>query len=206
VITSTQTTSFTGPGRPRDPNVNQAILAATLRQLSKDGYGRMSMDSVAAEAGVTKPTVYRRWASKADLATAALAELQVEEAAPSSGDAPTDLRAVLTTLQRSLCRPNGIAIIGTVMVEEHHTPELITLFRQRVVRPRRAMLRNVLEEAEKRGDLRNDADIDTAVSMLIGSFYAHYLTGEKIPRDWPRRIVQTVWEGIAKSPQASKRK
>ena len=49
-------------------------------------------------------------------------------------------------------------------------------------------------------------DIDTAVSMLIGSFYAHYLTGEKIPRGWPRRIVQTVWEGIAKSPQASKRK
>ena len=68
------------------------------------------------------------------------------------------------------------------------------------------MLHHVLEEAEMRGDLRNHADIDTAVSMLIGSFYAHYLTGEKIPRGWPRRIVQTVWKGIAKNPQASIRK
>ena len=155
------------------------------------------MDAVAAEAGVSKPTGYRRWASKADLATAALAELQTQDPTPSSGSAPADLRAVLRSLQRTLFRTNGMAIIGTLLVEERHTPELMTLFRERVVHPRRATLRQVLADAEARGDLRAEADIDAAVSMLIGSFYAHYLTGNKMPRTWARRIVDTVWKGIA---------
>ena len=59
------------------------------------------------------------------------------------------------------------------------------------------MLQEVLKHAEKRGDLRPKADIDAAVNMLIGSFYAHYLTDEKIPVTWARRIVDTVWKGIA---------
>ncbi len=199
MIPSSDTVRSTGPGRPRDPEVNKAILKAALRQLAHDGYARMSMDAVASEAGVTKPTVYRRWSSKADLATAALAELQGDERHPSTGSAASDLRVILSSLQRTLFRPDGLAIIGAVMVEERHTPELITLFRERVVHPRRAMLRHVLEKAEARGDLRPDADIDAAVTMLIGSFYAHCLTGDKMPRTWARRIVNTVWNGIAKA-------
>ena len=198
MMPETQETGAVGPGRPRDPSVDRAILAAALHQLAEDGYARMSMDAVAAAAGVSKPTVYRRWASKADLATAALAELQTQDSTPSTGSAPTDLRAVLRSFQRTLFRPNGMAIIGTLLVEERHTPELMTLFRERVVHPRRAMLRQVLADAEARGDLRHAADIDAAVSMLIGSFYAHYLTGDKMPRTWARRIVDTVWKGIAK--------
>ena len=199
MIPATETTGSGRPGRPRDPGINKAILKAALRQLAHDGYARMSMDAVASEAGVTKPTVYRRWSSKADLATAALAELQGDERHPSTGSAASDLRVILSSLQRTLFRPDGLAIVGAVMVEERHTPELITLFRERVVHPRRAMLRQVLEEAEARGDLRPHADIDAAVTMLIGSFYAHCLTGDKMPRTWARRIVDTVWNGIAKA-------
>ncbi|HJO39155.1 MAG TPA: TetR/AcrR family transcriptional regulator [Vicinamibacterales bacterium] len=198
MIPSSETVGSTGPGRPRDPGVNRAILKAALRQLAEDGYSRMSMDAVASEAGVTKPTVYRRWSSKADLATAALAELQGAEPIPSTGSAPSDLKTILAALQKTLFRPNGMAIIGAVMVEERHTPELITLFRERVVHPRRLLLREVLESAEAEGALRAGADLDAAVNMLIGSFYAHYLTGDKMPRTWARRIVDTVWKGIAK--------
>ena len=203
MMPATQPAGTTGPGRPRDPGVDRAILKAALRQLAEDGYSRMSMDAVASEAGVTKPTVYRRWSSKADLATAALAELQGDEALPSTGSAPADLRAILRSLQRTLFQPDGLAIIGAVMVEERHTPELITLFRERVVRPRRAMLWKALAAAEARGDLRPEADLDAAVTMLIGSFYAHYLTGDKMPRTWARRIVDTVWKGIAKGGERS---
>ena len=199
MLPASHTTESAGPGRPRDPGVDKAILKAALRQLARDGYARMSMDAVASEAGVTKPTVYRRWSSKADLATAALAELQGDESYPATGATPSDLRAILSSLQRTLFRPDGLAIIGAVMVEERHTPELITLFRTRVVHPRRAMLRTVLAEAEAQGELRPGADIDAAVTMLIGSFYAHCLTGDKLPRTWARRIVETVWKGIAKA-------
>lgn len=186
-----------GPGRPRDPAVDDAILRATLRQLAANGYAGMSVEAIAAEAGVTKPTVYRRWPSKANLATAALAVLQAEESPPARGEARADLVALLATFQRSLLRPNGMSMLGTLLAEEERAPELIALFRERIVASRRRGVRDLLDAARSRGELRPDADLDAAVNALIGSFYARYLSGEGVPADWPERIVATVWGGIA---------
>lgn len=187
-----------GPGRPRDPAVDDAILRATLRQLAANGYGGMSVEAIAAEAGVTKPTVYRRWPSKADLATAALAVLQAEESPPARGEGRADLVALLATFRRSLLRPNGMSMLCTLLAEEERTPELIALFRERIVASRRRGVRDLLDAAWARGELRPDADLDAAVNALIGSFYARYLTGDGVPADWPERIVATVWGGIAR--------
>ena len=187
-------------GRPRAPAIDDAILRATLRHLGTDGYGRMSIDAIAAEARVSKPTIYRRWPSKADLATAALAVYQAQEPPPITGVTRDDLRAMLRNFQTSLLRPLGMAMIGTLLVEETRTPELIALFRERIVRPRRRMLRETLNVAAARGELRPGADLDAAVSMLVGSVYARYLTGEGVPDDWADRIVETVWVGVAAMP------
>lgn len=190
-----------GRGRPRDPAVDIAILEATLRQMAEEGYGRMSVGAIAAAAGVTKPTIYLRWPSKADLATAALAHLQAQAPPPTTGRTIDDLHAVLRNFQASLLRPNGMTMIGTLLVEERHTPELIALFRERILKPRRQMVRAVLEAAAQRGELQPDADLDAAVNLLIGSYYARYLSGEGVPPDWPERIVATVWRGIARDGQ-----
>ena len=128
---------------------------------------------------------------------AAIEQLLGDEAPPHPHPAPSALRSILGTLQKTLFRPDGMPIIGAVMVEQRHTRDLINHFRERVVQPRRMMLQDVLKHAEERGDIRPKADIDAAVNMLIGSFYAHYLTDEKIPVTWARRIVDTVWKGIA---------
>lgn len=189
-------------GRPRDPAVDAAILAATQRQLAAEGYTRMSIAAIAADAGVTKPTIYRRWPSKADLATAALARLQAQELPRATGVTRTDLCATLHNFQGSLLRPNGMAMLGTLLVEERHTPELIALFRERILKPRRTMLSTILEQAQQRGELRPDVDIDVAVNMLVGSYYARYLTGEGVPDDWPERIVAIVWAGIVAETRA----
>ena len=197
MIPSTEIVTRTKPGRPVDPSIRNAILEAALQLLAEEGYTRMSMDAVAKKAGVTKPTVYRRWKTKEKLAMAAIEQLLGDEAPPRPHPAPSALRSILGTLQKTLFRPDGMPIIGAVMVEQRHTRDLINHFRERVVKPRRMMLQEVLKHAEKRGDLRPKADIDAAVNMLIGSFYAHYLTDEKIPVTWARRIVDTVWKGIA---------
>ena len=68
-------------GRPRSEEADRAILEAALTLMARDGYARMSVDAVAAEAGVSKPTLYLRYPSKAALATAALAHVR-EETAP----------------------------------------------------------------------------------------------------------------------------
>jgi AcrR family transcriptional regulator len=188
------------PGRPRDPEVEQRILAVTLRQLAEGGYSRMSVDGVAAEANVSKPTIYRRWAHKADLVTAALRTIQLSEPPVAPGASVDELTSILKNFRRSLLRPNGMSLIGTVLAEEHHTPELLALFRERIVEPRRRMLRSVLQRARGRNELRTGADVEAAVASLVGSFYARYLAGE-VPADWPRRVAAIVWRGIARSPR-----
>lgn len=185
------------PGRPRDPKTESRILEVALRLLAEDGYSRMSLDAVAAAARVSKPTMYRRWSSKADLATAALRTIQLSEPAVDTGSTLGDLTGTLQNFRRSLLRPNGMSLIGTVLAEESHTPELLTHFRDRIVAPRRAMLREILERAEKRGELRPDANLEAAINMLVGAFYARYLAGSKIPATFPQELAQIVWSGVA---------
>ncbi|MEO8024991.1 MAG: TetR/AcrR family transcriptional regulator [Bryobacteraceae bacterium] len=186
------------PGRPRDRDLDARILKAALRQLSEDGYSRMSIDSIAAEAGTTKPALYRRWNSKADLATAAISELRIAEPPLPEGSPLDRLHASLRSFRSSLLRPRGMALIGVVLAEEGHTPDLLRLFRQRIVEPRRTQISGILDEARAAGLLKPEADRDAAVNLLIGSFYARYLEGVPIPAKWIERIVAVVWRGIAK--------
>jgi AcrR family transcriptional regulator len=176
--------------------VDQAILEAAQRELAEQGYSRMSVDAVAAAAGTTKPTIYRRWPSKEALAVAALARLQSQDEPRPTGDTEADLVRLLADFRKKLLRPNGMAMIGTLLAEEAHTPGLIELFRKNIVRPRRDGLLAILEAAKGRGELREGADLDAAVNMLVGSFYARYLTGDAVSADWPERVVALVLGGL----------
>ncbi len=185
-----------GPGRPRDEEVERRILQTALRHLSEYGYSRMSMDQVAEEAGTGKPTIYRRWPSKADLATAALRTLQLAEPAPATGSPRQDLTLILRQSRRSLLRPNGMSLIGTVLAEEPHNPELLRLFRQRIVAPRRRMIRDAIDRAKASGEIRGDVDGAVVAAMLVGSFYAAYLASPSVPADLSDRLVRLLWDGI----------
>ena len=186
------------PGRPRSMEVEARILEVTLRQLAEYGYSRMSLDLVAAEAGVSKPTMYRRWASKADIATAALRTIQISEPPVDTGSPKGDLKASLTNFCRSLLRPNGMALIGTVLAEEGHTPELLQLFRERIVKPRRAMLKEILNHARQQKLLRPDIDLDCVENMMIGAFYARYLASSQIPSSFPHEVADLIWRAISR--------
>src|SRR5919204_5612287 len=124
-------------GRPRSAAVDEAILEAALAEMAEQGYARMSVDAVASRAGVSKPTLYLRHPSKAALATAAVASLRSSPRPEPTGDTRADLVALLRLFRSGVERPYGIAMIGTVLAEEAHTPELMRLFRERLVEPRR---------------------------------------------------------------------
>lgn len=184
------------PGRPRNAALDDRILAATLRHLAEFGYSRMSIDAIAEEAGVSKPTLYRRWSGKADLATAALTLIRIAEPPPATGDTLEDLKMALRNFSKSLLRPNGMALIGTVLAEEEHTPDLLRLFRERLVTPRRAILREILRRGQDRGQIAAAADIEAAANLLVGSFYARYLEGQPIEEEWADRVATIVWTGL----------
>jgi AcrR family transcriptional regulator len=159
----------------------------------------MSLEGVAEAAGVSKPALYRRWSSKADLATAALENRIEHEAAPRA-EATTEeaLRELLRRLRERLLAPNSMALVGTLLAEERRTPELITLFRERVWERRAQTMRVVLERARERGEIRDDADVEAALDLLIGSLYSRYIRGAGIPRAWTDRVVSAVLRGITK--------
>jgi hypothetical protein len=82
----------------------------------------------------------------------------------------------------------ALAILGSLLTEEERHPELLHLFKTRIVEPRRALLRQALEAG-----LPDSADLDALTSMLIGSFYGQYVTTAGIPDDWPNRVLSAVW-------------
>jgi AcrR family transcriptional regulator len=155
----------------------------------------MSIEGIAAAAGVSKPTIYLRYRNKADLASRALERLRVEEAPDPTGDLRADLVAQLSHLRGTFERV-GMTVLGTCLMEERHTPELIALLRERSVLPGRRLLRELFERARERGELAPDADLDTAVLMLSGAYYAQHVGGEPAGADWEARIVDAALRGL----------
>ena len=185
------------PGRPRDPAVDNAILDEAVRQLAELGYSRMSIASVADAAGVSRPSIYRRFPTKADLAMAALAERIDNQARPRSDlDVETAMIQALRHLAQRLRAKHSMALVGTLLVEEEQTPELISLFRERLWEMRANLLHEIIERGCERRELHPDVDSEVVVGMLIGSLYAAHLSLAKIPRDWPARTVRAALVGM----------
>lgn len=184
------------PGRPRDVETDQRILDAAYRLMAQQGYVRMSMDAVAAEAGVTKPTIYRRWPAKIDLAMAAIVAACDPSRPAVTGDTRADLIAELEHFKRAISRPHGMALLGTVLAEEHETPELLAAFREYLVAPRRQALRAILDRAAARGELAAGANLGLAVNLLVGAYYAQYLANTPFSEQWSAEVVDAVLAGL----------
>ncbi|MEV0492056.1 TetR-like C-terminal domain-containing protein [Streptomyces atratus] len=118
------------------------------------------------------------------------------DAPPPSGGTRADLTAILKDFAATVERVRGMALIGTCLAEEAHTPELLALLRERTVVPRRALLRHVLEQARDRGEIRLGADLEAAVSALLGPFYADYMAGRADHMGWAEDAVDLVLAGL----------
>lgn len=184
-----------GPGRPRDQHVSTAITDAALRQLAQLGYGKVTMESVANEAGVARATVYRRYRDKADLITAAIAGNTSTHLTPqSSPDPRTDLIAYLKEFDEMFAE-GCLEVVGT-LIGSRDDPGAMALHRERVVGPRFGYARNLLAHARELGQLCGDADLDLALQMLAGSVFARRVAGVPSPPGWAERAVDMVWAGM----------
>jgi len=183
------------PGRPRDERATSAITDAALRQLDAVGYANVSMESVASEAGVARATIYRRHRDKADLITAAIAaNSSAHLATGPSADPRADVVAYLDAFDQRFAE-GCLEVLGT-LIGAREDPGALALHRQRVVGPRLAFLRSLLDQARQRGQLRDDADLDLAMQMLVGSVFARRVAGTAAGPAWAERAVDTVWTGM----------
>ncbi|WP_433248854.1 TetR/AcrR family transcriptional regulator [Streptosporangium sp. CA-135522] len=182
-------------GRARDASIDDRILAVARRHLSVYGYARMSLAAVAQEAGTTRPALYRRWPGKAELAAAAVATLEEQGQGVPTGDPFADLVAELADFQRGVSTPGRMSLVGT-MLQDTTTPDVLARYRARVIDPRRRRLRAILDTAVRMGLIDADADLEIAVTLCTGSWYARALAKDQPPERWPRRTALLVWRAV----------
>ena len=184
-------------GRPRDTDLDHAIVTATQRLLGEVGYEALSIAAVAERAGTTRPAVYRRYGDKASLAIAAISALATA-LSPEPGDDPfEDLVAELSSFRRGITGVNGLAL-AAVALSDATDEGVRSAYQTEVVAPRRARIGAIIERAADDGTLRAEAaDRRVAVTMCTGSWYAFALAGETPPRDWPRRTATLIWRALS---------
>jgi AcrR family transcriptional regulator len=167
----------TRTGRPRSEAAHEAILKAALRLVTRHGFRAVTVNEIAAEAGVGKMTLYRHWPNKSAVVMDALLALIGDETAfPDSGNALQSLRHQLD-LQAAFFRSPRGNLIRSLVSEMQSDSELATAFRERWLIPRRVGVQRTMRQAVSEGSLRNDFDIDTAIDLLYGAIYYRLLLG-----------------------------
>jgi AcrR family transcriptional regulator len=166
------------PGRPRDPNRDQAILRATLELMAVRGF-ELGIEEVAERAGVAKTTIYRRFPSKEELVIAALETVAVPQPAPDTGSVRADL------IEFGLRRLEEAETVATPLVgmrllsDLWQYPKLLAIFSERILAPARAPLVAIVERGIARGELRDDIDRDLIVDSLYGGLvYRTLISGD----------------------------
>lgn len=192
------------PGRPRSAEVDHAILKATLTALAEDGFGGMSIEGVAARAGVGKTTIYRRWRSKGELVTAALQQMDADVHVPDTGSTRQDLALLLTDFKRVTLGTLAGTMMSRVMSAAVTNPELMEILWRNMVNRRRTAIETILRRGQERGEIRVDLNIQMATDIAAGGailrilFAPVYATNlETLPTD----IVDSLWSGLSSSPE-----
>ncbi len=182
-------------------------MSATLELLAERGFQSATMEAIAARAGVGKNTIYRRWSSKEELIADALGELTAE--AEVEGD---DVHDLLVQHVREFIRIFADPLLGRILPgllgELHSNPEFAEAWADRVVRPRRQEIVDLLRTAVDRGQLRAGVDAETIADLLVGPPFlrATFPFGlPELPGNYAEELLATIWQGIEpdrRSPHA----
>jgi AcrR family transcriptional regulator len=181
-------------GRPRSQEADRAILAATVELLADRGLAAMSIEEVAARAGVGKTTIYRRWPSKGLLALDAFVRsFREEQPLPDTGTLRGDLLAALTAWVRAVTQTPMGAMLTSLIAEAQHDPELRGAWRDRVIEPLRGQHRIMLERAVARGEIPASVDAEVVLDLFFGAAEHRLLLGHLPMTD---AFIGTVTEVI----------
>lgn len=186
-------------GRPRRAAARREIVDATLELLAERGFQATTMDAIAARAGVGKNTIYRRWSSKEELVADTLSELTAE--ANLEGD---DLYALLLAHVRDFVRiftdPLLGAILPGLLGELPRNPEFAEAWADRVVRPRREVLVELLRDAIDREELRQGIDPELIADLMVAPTFVRLTFPfglPEMPESYAEELLETIWQGIA---------
>ncbi len=165
-------------GRPRLAETEAAILRSTLELLANEGLRGLSIERVAARAGVAKTTIYRRFATKDELVAAALETLALT-APPDldTGSVHGDLSELVRRRVASDPEVRWSLLMPRLVVDSADDPVLHELVHRILVRPEREVIAGILRRGVERGELPAGLDLDFAVDVVIGPAVYRVLIG-----------------------------
>jgi AcrR family transcriptional regulator len=181
------------PGRPRSEEADRAILDAAIEVFAEAGLDGVTVEGVAARAGVGKATIYRRYPSKVDLVIAAASSLcEAESPNPDTGSVAGDLRVIARNLVRLLTKTAAGRAMPQLVADAALNDELGDAHRDFVAR-RRARTAQAVTRGIERGELRSDTDVELLVDLIGGPiFYRHLVSGGRLDASWADRLVDTA--------------
>jgi AcrR family transcriptional regulator len=179
-------------GRPRDSRCDAAILQATIEMLIEGGAANLSIDGVAARAGVGKATIYRRWNSKEALVLEAISTDDSIIATPDTGSLRGDLEEYYDGLLQRFRDNEGSDVLPHLIEAACYDPE-VRLSLDAYIGSRQKPLRTLLQRALDRGELAPGTDITVLVDVLVGpTMYRRLLTGNRIDKAFVRKLLDIV--------------
>ena len=189
------------PNRRNDAS-RRAIVTAALDLVGEVGYGKLSIEGIAARAGVGKQTIYRWWPSKAAVlfdAVLALAEGAEGETAdlPDTGDLEADLKRVFRATLNELDDPRYDAAMRALATEIPRDPALAADYAERLDKPLTRVKRDRLRRAQAAGQVAADLDLDIAVEMLWGPLRTRWLQRDgPLTPAFSDAVVETALNGL----------
>lgn len=186
-------------GRPRSLASRTSVLGSTRALLARDGFAKLTMEGIAADAGVSKATVYRWWSSKAAVVLDAVAEqIDVAITFPDTGDPRTDLEAeIRSVIELYTSTDTGAAVLDLVAASRGNA-ELADAMRETLFSHRRAVATEYLERGIARGVLRSDLHCGIVIDAIWGALYYRLLVAHlPLTGDYARELVDQFWPALA---------
>lgn len=182
---------------PRTERSKAVILAATLSLLAEEGVGGLTVDAVAHRAGVGKATVYRHWASRAELIVDAISSLVTDDEAVDRGSLRGDLEAAYERICQ-VCSTGILSqVLPTLAEAASRDPELASVHKQFVTRRRRHLVA-ALERAADRGELRPGLDLGVVADLVAGPmFYKKLVHHERPDPAYAKALLDLVMTAIS---------
>jgi AcrR family transcriptional regulator len=187
------------PGRPRSEEVRQAILSAALELLDTVGLAGLTIEAIAAKAGVGKATIYRWWPSRGAVALDGLLDAAESQSPfPQTGSVREVLRAQVRSLVRLYVRSGKGRALAAIIGAAQSDPELARAFLEQFVLRRRQAAAAVISAAQERGELRKEVSPELAIDLLYAPIYHRLLLGHgPLTERYAEEVVDAVLDGLA---------
>src|SRR5271167_2493169 len=186
------------PGRPRSEDARRAILRSTLKLLQHAGFPELTIEAIAADAGVGKATVYRWWPNKGALVVDAFASSTEHKLHfPDTGSVYRDMSLQMKQVIAIFGSRRG-RIVAALLGGGQSDPELLEAFRERFLWPRRREAYKTLRRGIERGELSRSLDLDLVLDVLYGAIYMRFLIRhDKLSESYVERVCRMVLDGAA---------